>query len=94
MRAGESALAALTDLADPAEPEYAVASRLWPKQDAPRTIPTPDTGTCVVELWRYAPEATADRGCVDPLSLNLSMGEVMDERVQLAVQSLMENISW
>jgi DNA-binding MarR family transcriptional regulator len=94
LRAGESALAALTDLADPAEPEYALASRLWPKQDAPRTIPTPDTGTCVVELWRYAPEATADRGCVDPLSLKLSLCEVMDERVQLALQSLMENTSW
>lgn len=95
IRAGESALAALTDLAEPAEPVYAVASRHWPKRtDAPAAIPTPDTGTCVVELWRYAPQATVEQGIVDPLSLHLSLRDVKDERVQLALRELMEQIAW
>ncbi len=95
IRAGESALAALTGLAGPAEPVYAVASRHWPKRrDAPAAIPIPDAGTCVVELWRYPPEATATRGCVDPLSLCLSLRDEKDERLQLALQELMEQIEW
>lgn len=95
IRAGESALAALTDLAEPTEPVYAMASRHWPKRtDAPAAIPTPDAGTCVVELWRYAPQATAKRGIVDPLSLYLGLRDFKDERVQLALQGLMEQIAW
>ena len=94
LRAGESALAAMTELAEPKEPSYAFASRLWPKKDPPRNIPTPDVGTCIVELWRYAPQATANYGCVDPLSLTLSMEGAKDERVQLALDSLMEKMTW
>lgn len=92
---GESALAAATDLAEPAEPAYAMASRDWPKRKgAPIAIPTPDAGTCVIELWRYPPEATAAQGRVDPLSLSLSLGDAKDERVQLALQALMEQMTW
>jgi len=93
-RAGESALAAQTDLVDPTEPVYAIASRQWPKPVDARHIPTPDAGTCVVELWRYPPEATAAQGTVDPLSLFLSLHDSKDERVQLALQDLMERIAW
>ena len=93
--AGESAMAALTDLVEPAEPVYAVASRYWTKLgEAPVVIPTADTGTCVVELWRYPPEPTAAQGCVDPLSLYLSLRDDKDERLQLALQELMEQIEW
>lgn len=94
VRAGESALAAMTDLAEPKEPTYALASRHWPRKDPPEGIPTADVGTCVVELWRYAPHVTAERGCVDPLSLALSMAGAKDERVQLALEALMETLPW
>ena len=94
LRAGESALAALTELADPAEPAYAVASGQWPKTNAPKNIPTPDAGTCIVELWRYSPDPMSERGCVDPLSLALSFGSAKDERLQLAIDELMEKIAW
>lgn len=93
LRAGESALAELTELADPAEPAYAVASGQWPKTNAPKNIPTPDTGTCIVELWRYSPDPMSERGCVDPLSLALSLGNAKDERIQLAVDHLMEQLA-
>lgn len=93
--AGESALATLTDLGAPAEPILAATSRVWNQQAvAPVAIPTPDLGTCVVELWRYPPEATANRGTVDPLSLFLSLREVKDERVQSALTQLLEQVPW
>ena len=95
LRAGESALATLTDLTEPAEPVFAVASRHWPKgPETPPAIPTPDTGTCVVELWRYPPDATATHGRVDPLSLYLSLYDARDERLQLALHELMEQVEW
>lgn len=95
IRAGESALAEQTSLAAPAEPVYARASRGWPKQakDLPG-IPMPDIGTCVIELWRYPPDSTARQGLVDPLSLYLSLRDSKDERVQLALQQLMEQMTW
>ncbi len=93
--AGESALAATTDLAEPAEPAYAMASNQWPKRtDAPAAIPMPDAGSCVVELWRYPPQATAEQNIIDPLSLYLSLRDSQDERVQLARQALMEQLPW
>lgn len=95
LRAGESALAAMSDLAAPAEAVFAVSSRAWPK-DAPWnvSIPSPDAGTCVIELWRYPPDGTATDGTVDPLSLYLSLQGIKDERVQLALEQMMERISW
>lgn len=95
LRAGEGALATATDMAEPVEEVFAIASRYWGKYaDAPAHIPVPDTGTCVVELWRYPPEPTAAHGCVDPLSLYLSLRDDKDERLQLALQDLMEQIEW
>lgn len=92
--AGETALAQWTDLAEPAEPVVAMASRHWPRQTDRTVIPTPDTGTCLVELWRYPPQGTASAATVDPLSLFLSLRDSHDERVQLALQDLMEQITW
>lgn len=95
LQAGESALTESTALAAQVEPTYAAASRDWTRQ-AGRfdEIPMPDEGTCVVELWRYPPEVTAEHGRVDPLSLYLSLRGNPDERVQIALEQLMEQRSW
>jgi hypothetical protein len=92
--AGEYALADRTELAHPAERSYAVTSRTWAKQRTGAVIPTPDTGTCLLELWRYSPTLTAERGAVDPLSLYLSLRERKDERVQVALEQMMEQHPW
>lgn len=95
LRAGESALGDVTDMAEPAEQVFAIASRHWGRRaDAPAHIPVPDIGTCVVELWRYPPEPTAAHGHVDPLSLYLSLRDDKDERLQLALEELMEQVEW
>lgn len=93
--AGDSALAERSDLAAPGEPVFAIASRAWTRlyRDVP-VIPTMDEGTCRLELWRYAPEATAERGLADPLSLFLSLRDDPDDRVQLALETMMERMRW
>ena len=93
--AGESALAERSELAAPAEPVYALASRVWNRQyQGIRTIPTIDEDTCRIELWRYAPEATARDGFADPLSVYLSLCDHRDERVQQALVAMLEQLPW
>lgn len=93
--AGESALAERSNLAEPAEPVYAIASRVWTRQyQNVRTIPTVDEGTCRLELWRYAPEASAKGRFADPLSVYLSLHDHTDERVQQALGAMMERMPW
>lgn len=93
--AGETALAQHTSLAAPAEPVFALASRQWRALGVGAVpIPVPDVGTCVLELWRYPPEGTAVQGAVDPLSLYLSLQGSQDERVQLALDELLEILPW
>lgn len=93
--AGETALAERSDLAAPQEPVFAVTSRVWTRQHRDvRIIPTIDEGTCRLELWRYAPEVTAETGRVDPLSLFLSLRDHSDERVQQGLSVMMEQLPW
>lgn len=93
--AGESALAEYSLLGPPAEPVYAMASRAWRRLgQGLELIPVQDDGTCLVELWRYPPEASARDGCVDRLSLDLSLRDHTDERVEQAVEEMLEALLW
>lgn len=93
--AGESALAEATLLAEPREPVFAVASAAWRHLGrGVKAIPVQDHGTCLLELWRYPPEITARDGCVDPLSLALSLRDHPDERVQDALESMIKGLQW
>lgn len=93
--AGESALAECSHLAAPQEQTVAIASRVWTRlhREVP-IIPTVDKGTCRVQLWRYAPDITAQHGRVDPLSLFLSLREHPDERIQQSLETIMEQMPW
>ena len=44
-----------------------------------------------VELWRYDPTKLSDGVCVDRLSLALALSEDMDERVEEAVEGLLDD---
>ena len=45
-----------------------------------------------VEVWRYDPQLLANNGCVDPLSLYLSLKGSPDARVQIAINDLLEKV--
>ena len=93
--AGETALAQRSELVAPQEPVYAIASRKWNRElSKMRVIPTRDEGTCRIELWRYAPEPTAEQGAADALSVYLSLRDHADERVQQALETMMEHVPW
>ncbi|MEI6422370.1 MAG: hypothetical protein WCP55_09140, partial [Lentisphaerota bacterium] len=96
-RAGLTALAEYTMLAAPATPVYAVTVSQWKnhypdRKDEPPPI---QTGKSVnVEIWTYFPENCGNAGCVDPLSLYLSLEGTDDARVEGARKKLLENMQW
>jgi hypothetical protein len=55
-------------------------------------------GPACLEVWKYDPVVLArditDHGCVDPLSLYLSLRDNTDERVQMACEQLIEKVIW
>ena len=96
-RAGESALAHYTMLAEPRFVRRAVAAAKW-KHLAPQfgdaTASPFDEGITELETWSYDPAVLARGGFVDPLSLYLSVRGAPDERVAQAAEQLLEPFGW
>lgn len=94
--AGESALAARSNLSDPPVEAYAVAYEVWKTasklQDLVETDPR--TADFVLETWRYDPLALSHGSAVDPLSLYAQFNRHGDPRVEMAAEQLLENIEW
>ena len=96
-QAGESALAALTDLSPPPLPTYAVhhkAGRSIIAVDGPPIINDTDEAVAMIEFWHYDPAILADAGVVDRLSLYAQFRDHPDERVAGAAKALLEQIAW
>ena len=47
---------------------------------------------CAVELWRYDPKKLTDGECVDKLSLALALRDDRDERIEEAVQQMLDSV--
>lgn len=85
--AGDSAIAKQTMLNDSMFRCYAVAG----KQKLVEFPYALDANTdVVVELWKYDPTLLSKNGIVDPLSLVMSFEDEKDERVQNAIEELMD----
>ena len=94
--AGLSALARLTQIADPPWPVYAIGPTEWrqAKLDHPKLLPQPADGCSEWQLWTYSPALTRDARVVDPLSLTLSLEQGADDRVQMALDELRKYFPW
>lgn len=97
MKAGLSALACHSLLAAPPNPVFALAKKSWKETEIGNdlkilTVAEPDA--CELEIWSYTPELFSENGVVDRFSLYLSMRDNEDERVALALEEMMERISW
>jgi len=57
-------------------------------------VPEPDAEAQEIEVWSYRPELLADGDRVDPLSLYLSLKGNRDERVEAALEEMMETLPW
>ena len=95
--AGISALAQQTMLAEPTTPVLAVSRADWKfafEHGEVDRVPHRDAGTTDIEVWAYPPSILSDGKAVDPLSLYLSLKDDGDERVESALESMLEAALW
>jgi hypothetical protein len=95
--AGLTALAFYTNLAEPRIPVIALAGTEWQSirnQAVHSHVGGADSPATEVEVWSYPPKASADGPVVDRLSLYLSLRGTADERVEVALNQLLEDMKW
>lgn len=93
---GESALAQHTMLNDPVIPARAVRkSSINPEEAAEIDIRwEPGKKAVRLELWKYDPCLFARNGTVDPVSLAMSFENNADERIEGAIEEVLEGYQW
>lgn len=95
--AGLTALAHYSLLAAPPNPVVAMSTEGWKiarQRKELRELPHASSESVEVELWYYDPQLFATDGVVDRLSLYLSLREMQDERVEAALDEMMEAFPW
>ena len=92
VKAGAKALAERTMLGDALPETYAVSLTAFRKGKY-EVIP-PDEADIVLQLWRYRPNVLGDDGAIDPFSLALSLRGETGERVQMAIEEMLEELQW
>jgi len=95
-RAGLSALAAQSMLTAPRTTCFAFDLAGWKAalRSGWKELPGQDTGANELQIWAYNPGVLENSPYVDPLSLWLSLQATSDERVQSALDELMETLPW
>lgn len=94
--AGLSALAEMTMLNPPPLPIYALGVEEYRQPNINKGLQKPpkDEASFEVEIWNYNPNLFSEQGIVDPFSLYLSLRDHKDERIQAALEEIMEKIKW
>lgn len=90
--AGESALSVQTLLGEPTETQYAVSKAHWQTLNKAgiEKIPIKEPDSCIVQVWTYDPQLLSIKDTVDPFSLYVSLREIADERIEMALDKLMK----
>lgn len=97
LAAGLSALSCRSMLVEPDHPVIAVSRDDWRlacRHGSIEPVPMRESETVDVEVWMYPPEHLGEAGIVDPLSLFLSLREEADERVEAALDRMLETLPW
>jgi hypothetical protein len=95
--AGLSALARYSTLAESGNAVWAVSSasgRSLTRKHGKGELSASDPGCHEIEVWNYDPKLFADGGVVDRLSLFLSLRDEKDERVEAALEQMMQGMTW
>lgn len=97
--AGHTTLAEMSMLVPPTPPVKAISRKKWKVlQENPtlQIIPKPSRDLAAVELeiWKYDPRKLTQNQQVDPLSLYLSLQHETNERVEEAIEHMMNRIKW
>lgn len=93
--AGLSALSHFSMLASPPLPVYALDAAQWDAFDHAdiEEIPTSEGASLELEIWNYDPKLFAKKGFIDLISLYLSLEVSGDERIEIALEEVMEKIN-
>lgn len=97
VRAGLTALASYSMLAAPGHKVYAVSQNEWKvflQRHEVVVLDRPDSQTVEIEVWGYPPSLFAQNDLVDRFSLYLSMRDTNDERIESALEELLESMKW
>jgi hypothetical protein len=94
--AGISALAETTMINSPPLPIYAIGVEEYRQTNIRKgfQLSPIDEANFELEIWNYNPMLFSKDGKVDPFSLYLSLRETTDERIEIALEDLMEKIQW
>jgi DNA-binding MarR family transcriptional regulator len=97
MASGLTALDRYTAIADDRVPTFAMWRndfRAGEERGDILVTDDPDDAEAAIEVWTYDPARLADGGCVDRLSLYLSLRDTADERVRKELAALLEGVEW
>lgn len=89
--AGDDALSKRTMLSPPRVTCYATGDIDKWKQHTQNTL-VDENEQVMLQVWKYAPYALADDGCVDILSLAMCYVDDRDERVEEAVEEMLNDL--
>ena len=91
-----NALAYYTNINDDGINYYAISHADFLKLKKEEKIKTTSNydGDYIVELWRYDPGITTDTNYVDPLSLYLAYKNSEDERIEMALEQIINDYTW
>lgn len=94
--AGLTALSHLSFLAPPPLPVFAANKHQWEiwQKLGYEALPSADDADIELEIWHYDPELFAKNNIADPFSLYLSLKANQDERIESALEEMMEKIEW
>ncbi len=95
-RSNINALAFYTELNDELQIYLAVHQdvfRKWIKEEKIKNQNDYDGKYCI-EIWKYKPDILAQKKFVDPLSVYLQFKDSTDERVQLALKTIINQQKW
>lgn len=101
LQSNTSALPKFTDLNPSRQEYYAIEKNVFYSLQKSKALVNPNAyeGRYALEVWKYNPLALVDELpndgiVVDPLSLYLSMQDSRDERIEMALDQLLENFIW
>jgi len=97
IRSGLTGLAEYSMLAAPPGVVYAIGRTEWPALKnnlIDQILPDRDPNATEIEVWGYNPGLFARNNLADPFSLYLSLVGQMDERIESALEKMMETLDW
>ncbi len=96
LKSGISALAETTMINPPTIPIYAMGVEEYKDTNMSKRLhfSPVDEADLELEIWNYNPKLLSQQGTVDPFSLYLSLRGTVDERVEIALEEMLEKIEW